>query len=83
MCNWYLKKVESVPESVMNIDLGDVSITSDQYVYKLINRKKSSDANVVVTDKNGKLWAVVGTWSGFEGISTLYYTRVKFTLTKI
>ena len=78
-----LKKVESVPESVMNIDLGDVSITSDQYVYKLITRKKSSDANVVVTDKNGKLWAVVGTWSGFEGISTLYYTRVKFTLTKI
>ena len=78
-----LKKVESVPESVLNIDLGDVSITSDQYVYKLITREKSSDANVVVTDKNGKLWAVVGTWSGFEGISTLYYTRIKFTLTKI
>jgi len=78
-----LKKVEAVPESVMNIDLGDVSIISDQYVYKLINRKKSSESNVVVTDKDGKLWAVVGTWSGFEGISTLYYTRIKFTLTKI
>jgi len=78
-----LKKVEAVPESVMNTDLGDVSITSDQYVYKLINRKKSSESNVVVTDKDGKLWAIVGTWSGFEGISTLYYTRIKFTLTKI
>jgi len=78
-----LKKVEAVLESVMNTDLGDVSITSDQYVYQLINRKKSSESNVVITDNDGKLWAVVGTWSGFEGISTLYYTRIKFILTKI
>jgi len=78
-----LKKVEAVHESVMEIDLGDVSINSDQYVYKLITRKKSSDTNVVITDKDGKLWTVVGTWSGFEGISSLYYTRIKFTLTKI
>ena len=78
-----LKKVEAVPESVMNTELGDVSIISDQYIYKLITRKKSSGSNIVVTDKDGKVWAVVGTWSGFEGISTLYYTRIKFTLTKI
>jgi hypothetical protein len=78
-----LKKVEAVPESVMEIDLGDVSINSDQYVYKLITRIKSSDTNVVITDKDGKLWTVVGTWSGFEGISSLYYTRIKLTLTKI
>jgi len=78
-----LKKVESVPESVMEVELGDVSITSDQYVYKLITRKKSSAPNVVVTDNAGKVWAIVGTWSGFEGISTLYYTRIKITLTRI
>lgn len=78
-----LKKVEAVPESVMEFDLGDVSISSEEYVYKLINRKKSSESSVVLTDKNGKLWAIVGTWSGFEGISSLYYTRIKITLTKI
>ena len=78
-----LKKVESVPESVMEVELGDVSITSDQYVYKLITRKKSSSPNVVVTDNSGKVWAIVGTWSGFEGISTLYYTRIRITLTRI
>lgn len=78
-----LTKTESVPESVMNIDLGDVSIPSEEYVYQLITRKKASEANVVITNKDGKLWAVVGTWSGFEGISTLYYTRIKFTLTKV
>ena len=54
----------------------------DQYVYKLIARKKSSGINVVKSDKDGKLYAIVGTWSGFEGISTLYYTRIKITLTQ-
>ena len=78
-----LTKTESVPESVMNIDLGDVSIPSEEYIYQLITRKKTSEANMVMTDKDGKLWAVVGTWSGFEGISTLYYTRIKLTLTKV
>lgn len=77
-----LNKVEALPESVMNIDLGDVSIPSDQYIYQIINRKKTSSPDVVVSDDQGKLWAVIGTWSGFEGISTLYYTRIKITLTE-
>lgn len=66
--------------SVLEQDLGDVSIPSEQYVYQLINRKKSSASQVVKSDSNGKLWAIVGTWSGFEGITTLYYTRIKVTL---
>lgn len=78
-----LKKLESVPESTMEIELGDVSVTSDQYVYKLITRKKTSESNAILTDKNGKVYVIVGTWSGFEGISTLYYTRIKITLTKV
>ena len=76
-----LKKEENVPESVMNIDLGDVSIPSEQYIYQLISRKKGSSPDVVLSDKDGKLWAIVGTWSGFEGVSSLYYTRIKITLT--
>lgn len=77
-----LNKVESVPESVLNIDLGDVSIPTEKYEYQLITRKKSSSSTVVISDSQGKLWAVVGTWSGFEGISVLYYTKIKITLTK-
>lgn len=69
--------------SMLEQELGDVSITSDQYVYQLISRKKSSAPQVVKSDQDGKLWAVVGTWSGFEGITTLYYTKIKITLTKM
>lgn len=78
-----LKKVEATPESILNLDLGDVSIPSDQYVYQLISRKKTSTPEVVQSDQQGKLWTVIGTWSGFEGISFLYYTRIKIILTKI
>lgn len=78
----FLKEIDSVPESVMTMDLGDVSIQSDEYEYQLITREKSSSPNVVQSDAQGKLWAIIGTWSGFEGISTLYYTKIKITLTK-
>ena len=77
-----LNKVENAPESVLEYELGDVAISGDQYVYKLISRKKSSGTSVIQSDNEGKLFAIVGTWSGFEGISTLYYTRIKITLTQ-
>jgi hypothetical protein len=78
-----LSKTEEISDVVASIDLGDVSINSSEYTYQLITRKKSSSPAYVRTDSQGKLWAIVGTWSGFEGISTLYYTRIKITLTRI
>ena len=69
--------------SVLEMDLGDISIPSEEYIYQLITRKKASGSQVVKSDQEGKLWAVIGTWSGFEGITTLYYTRIKITLTKM
>lgn len=69
--------------SVFELDLGDVSIPSEEYIYQLITRKKSSGPQVVKSDADGKLWAVVGTWSGFEGITTLYYTKIKITFSRI
>lgn len=78
-----LNKVESVPESVLQMDMGDVSIPSETNVYQLISRQKASTPVVVKSDLQGNLWAIIGTWSGFEGISTLYYTKIKITLTKI
>jgi hypothetical protein len=35
-----------------------------------------------MTDKDGNLWVFVGTDSGFEGKTTLYYTRIQVTLEK-
>lgn len=69
--------------SVLELDLGDISIPSEECIYQLITREKSSAPQVVKSDADGKLWAVVGTWSGFEGITTLYYTKIKITFSKL
>ena len=34
----------------------------------------------VTTDSKGGLWLIVGTDSGFEGLSTFYYARIAYTL---
>jgi hypothetical protein len=31
----------------------------------------------VRTDSNGRAWVFVGTDSGYEGVQTLYYTKIK------
>ena len=35
----------------------------------------------VATDSEGRLWLIVGTDSGFEGLTRLYYARISYTLT--
>ena len=77
-----LNQDESIPESVLEMDLGDVAIASGDFVYQLISRQKASAPEVVRSDSQGRLWAIVGTWSGFEGISTLYYTQIKISFAK-
>ena len=34
----------------------------------------------VSTDAEGRAWLIVGTDSGFEGLSALYYARISYTL---
>jgi len=34
----------------------------------------------VDADDEGRVWLIVGTDSGFEGLSVLYYARISYTL---
>ncbi|MEW5784245.1 MAG: hypothetical protein AB1767_04065 [Bacillota bacterium] len=51
----------------------------ENYIMKSLDNK--GDAIEVTTDSSGNLWIFVGTDSGFEGRTTLYYTAVQVTLT--
>lgn len=46
---------------------------------KTLNRMDSPV--VVKADDSGGAWLIVGTDSGFEGLTRLYYDRISFTLT--
>lgn len=58
------------------IVLGDFSNDTDEEVYTL--KTVSNDEQFqVTTDENGELWLIVGTDSGFEGNTRIYYNVVQ------
>lgn len=65
------------------IVLGNVGAGTDVTQYKLIQRDNAAKTFSAKTNDKGELWVIVGTDSGFEGITTLYYNKIKVTATKI
>lgn len=59
--------------------IGHVGAGNDVTQYKLIQRNNGEKAFKAKTNDKGELWVIVGTDSGFEGITTLYYNRIKVT----
>ncbi|HEV7348136.1 hypothetical protein [Telluribacter sp.] len=59
------------------IVIGDVSNGVEDFVYKLVKRTNSETPVSVKPNANGEIWLCVGTDSGFEGKSTLYYDKIK------
>jgi len=50
--------------------------------YTLITRNNNGDPVYATTNNNGQLWVLVGTNSGFEGITTLFYRQITMTIKK-
>ena len=64
--------------------LGNVAhsqVTDREYRIKTLD---STDMPLMVdTDSEGRVWLIVGTDSGFEGLTTLYYARIQYTLSVV
>ncbi|WP_338870174.1 hypothetical protein WBJ53_22060 [Spirosoma sp. SC4-14] len=61
--------------------LGNVGIGDDQpETYKLITRSNAEKPFTARSNDKGELWLLVGTDSGFEGLTTLYYSQIKVTI---
>jgi hypothetical protein len=80
-------------EVIMNIDkgnqseggsnmkiLGTIGIPGNDFTYQLIKRDNLQSPLSVTSDSNGDLWVIIGTDSGFEGTTTLYYNAVEVRL---
>jgi hypothetical protein len=76
----------------MNIDKGNQSVDganmknignfangTDMNIYTLKTLKNTSPINVQ-SDSNGEIWLIVGTDSGFEATTTIYYNSIKATI---
>jgi hypothetical protein len=49
-------------------------------VYTMKTLQNTQDTSTAKTDSQGTIWAMVGTDSGFEGTTALYYTKIVVTL---
>ena len=66
--------------------IGDVAKgqgSDDDYTYALKTLDNKDRPLEVTADGQGNLWVFVGTDSGFEGKTTLYYTNIEITLDKV
>ncbi|NBA86786.1 hypothetical protein GVN16_13510 [Emticicia sp. CRIBPO] len=58
--------------------VGNVSNgTADSVVHKLVKHTTATKPLAVKPNEKGELWLCVGTDSGFEGLTVLYYDRIK------
>ena len=60
--------------------LGDIATPLTVAEYTLITRNNASPSSqplIAQSNSNGDIWLMIGTDSGFEGTTTVYYTKVK------
>jgi hypothetical protein len=59
------------------IVLGNIAVaaTTSQFT-SIVRNNTSSSGFYTTTNANGELWLIVGTDSGFEGPTTIYYTQI-------
>ena len=59
--------------------IGDFSNDTDKNIYTLKGVTNAAPFQAQA-GPNGELWLIVGTDSGFEGKTTIYYNRIEVTL---
>jgi hypothetical protein len=64
------------------IVLGNISNGLETETYALVKRDNLTQPVTVTSDKNGAVWVCVGTDSGFEGLTSLYYDKIKVSITE-
>jgi hypothetical protein len=77
-----IDKGNQAEDGIDMVTIGDVAVPSNTGTYIKINRTNAStDHPLEVTSNNrGELWLIVGTDSGYQGITTLYYTTISVVL---
>jgi hypothetical protein len=75
-----IEKGVQANSGVNAVVLGDFSNDTDQSEYTLKAVTTTSPFQVT-TNESGELWLLVGTDSGFEGTTTIYYNQIRAEIT--
>jgi hypothetical protein len=76
-----IDKGQQASEGKERVVLGNVSNGLETYDYRLVSRSNSGKPVNVTANANGEIWLCVGSDSGSEGLTVLYYDKIKATIT--
>lgn len=76
-----LDKGQQAQDGADAVNLGNVSNGAETATYKLVQKANGGKPFVVKANEAGEIWVYVGSDSGFEGLTTLYYDRIRVFLT--
>ena len=83
---FYLMNIDKGNQAIGGVDMdtiGHVGVSDTTTVFTLINRNNSSNLFTITTDGNGEVWVCIGTDSGFEATTKLYYNLINLTFTNV
>jgi hypothetical protein len=61
--------------------LGHVGVSDTTTVFTMIHRNTFTHPFTVITDANGEVWVCIGTDSGYESLTVLYYSTITIAFT--
>ncbi len=64
------------------VTMGTIGIAGDDFVYTLLRGSSEGAPIRVRSTQEGDLWLILGTDSGFESTTTLYYNEISVKLTQ-
>ncbi len=62
------------------IAIGNVANGDTKFIYRLVNRNNADSPVSVTANEDGEVWLILGTDSGFEATTTLYYNSIVVTV---
>ena len=81
---WYRMNIDKGNQANGGRDMvviGDFSNDTDQNIYTL-KTVRNETPFIVSSNENGELWVIIGTDSGFEATTTIYYNSITVTLSR-
>lgn len=84
--SYYRMNIDKGQQTAPGVDMdtiGHVGVSDTTTVFTLINRNNSTHLFIVTTDENGEVWVCIGSDSGYESTTTLYYNQINLIFSEV
>ncbi|MBP1672215.1 MAG: hypothetical protein H6Q25_30 [Bacteroidetes bacterium] len=84
--SYYRMNIDKGQQTTPGVDMdtiGHVGVSDTTTVFTLINRNNATHLFTVTTDENGEVWVCIGSDSGYESTTTLFYNQINLTFSEV